>query len=1022
MMKKVFLILLAAIFLQMPEIYAQPGRKIIGVVLDENNQPMAGATVVESGTDNGTMADERGRYEIVLRKDNSSLDFMMIGYKTETVIVGGKDEINISLDPDALLMDESVVVGYGVQKKESIVGAISTITPTALANTSKSALSQSLAGNIAGVIAVQRSGELGNDHADFWIRGISTFQGGSDPLVIVDGVERDFNSIDPHEIESFSVLKDASATAIYGVRGANGVIMVTTKKGEVGAPKVNASFEYALKQPTVLPEFVDAVDYMKIANEANRLTGNDETFTATRINNTIKNIDSDIYPNVNWVDELLKPFTMHERLNINVTGGAPRVRYFMSASYHHEDGLYETDTDREWNSNIVMNKINFRANLDADITRTTTVNINIGSQLATTNSPNITTDYLWGLMMETPPYFIPKRYSDGKLAAYGAGSEKGKNPYNYLTQYGNKRTTESNLSATGSINQKFDFLTPGLSAKLLFAYDVWNGNYYVGSFSPELWYATSRNEDGTLDAIQVEAGSPFMSKSITSSMSYSTYLEGSINYTRSFGRHNVGALLLYNQSVRNVNSASDEYGSLPYKHNGLSGRFTYNYDSRYFAELNFGYNGSENFAKGHRYGFFPSVALGWLLSEEKFWEPLKNVVDKFKIRGSIGNVGNDVLASGRFAYISKINDDGGYDYGLPGSQNSYTGLMEADLGNENLTWETETKRDIGIEMVLFNSLEIDADYFYNNRKDILITRQTLPGTTGLNVAPNVNYGRMRNTGMDASIRYNWSSGDWHISAMGTFTYATNKILEMDEAPVQYDNLRQTGHRYGQQFGLIAERLYTEDDFDASGNLLRQYPVPQFGVDVQPGDIMYKDVNGDGKIDTNDRTAIGYSENPEIVYGFGVNVTWKNLDFGLRFQGVGNTTRLINNDNFLPFAKSIQKGNLYEDVIYDRWTPENPDQDVFFPRMRDYKDGHNYVNSTWWQKDMSFLRLKDLVIGYSLSPKLLQRAGVQSLRLYLQGNNLLTFSKFKLWDVELGTSDGMKYPMMRNYIFGLEITF
>ncbi len=1021
-MKRIFLVLIAFLCL-VDQADAQKGRKVIGVILDENNQPLVGASVLETGTSNGAAADLDGRYSLTLVGDDASLEFMMIGYSTETISVGKKNEINISMKPDALLMNEVVVVGYGRQKKESIVGAISTVLPTTISNTSKSTLSQSLAGNVAGVIAVQRSGELGNDHADFWIRGISTFKGGANPLVMVDGVERDFNSIDPQEIESFSVLKDASATAVYGVRGANGVIMITTKKGSVEAPKVNVSFECALKQPTILPDFVDAVDYMKIVNEADRLTGSDETFLPSRINNTIDGTDPDIYPDVDWMKELLRPFTMHERVNVNVSGGSPRVRYFMSASYHRENGLYETDTDRDWDSNILMNKINFRANLDADITKTTTVNLNIGSQIGIRTSPNTGgTDYFWGLIMDTPPYFIPKRYSDGRLAAFGAGSEKGRNPYNVLTQYGNSRSTESNVNATGSINQKLDFITHGLSAKLLYAYDVWNGNYYTGTYSPELWYAASRNSDGTLDAIQVEAGSPFMNKSISSSMSYSTYLEASLNYQRTFGKHGVGALLLYNQSVRNVNSASDEYGAIPYKYNGLSGRVTYNYDSRYFVEANFGYNGSENFAKGHRYGFFPSVALGWLVSEEKFWTPVKDIFNKLKIRASVGTVGNDILASGRFAYISKITNDGGYNYGLPGSSNYYGGLMEADLGNEKLTWETEMKRDIGIEMVLFDGLEIDADYFYNDRSDILIARQTLPGTAGLNVAPNVNYGKMQNTGVDASVRYNWSSGDWNISALGTFTFARNKIVEMDEPPVQYENLRETGHRYGQQFGLIANRLYTEDDFGADGKLLRQYPVPEFGIDVQPGDIMYEDVNGDGKININDRTAIGYSENPEIVYGFGVNAVWKGLDFGVRFQGVGNTTRMLNNDNFLPLAKSVQKGNFYEDVIFDRWTPESPRQDVFLPRMRNYKDGHNYVNSTWWQKDMSFLRLKDIVLGYSFSQQRLRKAGIQNLRLYLLANNVLTFSNFKLWDVELGTNDGMKYPMMRNYIFGLEITF
>jgi TonB-linked SusC/RagA family outer membrane protein len=997
---------------------------ILGVVLNEDNKPLPGVVVQEKETSNGSITDTDGRYSIYLRSENAILDFSMLGYQPQSIVVGGKKEINVTMTPEVAYVNEIVVVGFGRQKKESVVGAISTLSPSTISNTSKTSLSQSLAGNVAGIIAVQRSGELGNDHADFWIRGINTFKGGSNPLVVVDGVERDFNSLDPQEIESFSVLKDASATAIYGVRGANGVIMVTTKKGKVGAPKVSVTTEYALKQPTILPKFVDAVDYMKIANQANVLTGNPETFNAARINNTINNVDPDIYPNVNWVNELLRPLTMHERVNVNVSGGSPRVRYFMSASFHHEDGLYKTDTDRDWDANIKMNKVNFRANLDVDLTSSTLVNLNIGSQHSTRNTPNISTDYFWGLIVETPPNFIPKRYSDGKLAAFGAGSEKGKNPYNYLTQYGNSRATQNDMKATGSILQKLDFITQGLSAKVTYAYDVWTGNYYTGAFSPELWYATSRNAaDNTLNAIQVEQGSPFLQKSITSSMSYSTYLEGSINYGRRFGDHNVSALLLYNQRIFNVTSASDEYGAIPYRNQGIAGRATYSYHDRYFFEFNFGYNGSENFAKGHRYGFFPSIALGWMISEERFWKPIERIFTTFKLRGSIGNVGNDKLANNlRFAYITKITDDGGYNFGFPGSDNQYSGLMEGDMGNKNLTWETETKRNIGLEMVLFNSLEIDFDYFNNDRTGILITRETIPGTVGLNVAPNVNYGKMNNHGFDASVRYSLVKGDWRISAVGTFTFARNKMIEKDEPVRRYANLIETGHPFNQQFGLIAERLYTDDDFDMNGNLLRQYAAPQFGVKVMPGDIKYADVNGDGKIDINDRTAIGYNESPEIVYGFGANVTWKGLDFGIRFQGVAHTTRFINNDNFIPFARTMQRGNLYSDVIFNRWTPENPSQDVFFPRMRDYKDGHNYVESTWWQKDMSFLRLKDISLGYTIPSDKTRKAGIEKLRVYLLANNLVTFSEFKLWDVELGTSDGMKYPMMRNFILGLELSF
>jgi TonB-linked SusC/RagA family outer membrane protein len=1001
---------------------AQMGKSIYGVVLDENRNEMAGVTVVEAGTSNGTVTDADGRWELTLANDGASVEISILGYSKRTIPVGNRREVNIQLDLENILMGEVVVVGYGAQKRESVVGAISSISPSAIGNSSKVKLSQGLAGNISGMIAVQRSGELGQDHADFWIRGISTFKGGANPLVIVDGVERDFNSLDPEEIESFSVLKDASATAIYGVRGANGVIMITTKKGKVQTPKVSVTTEFALKQPTQLPNFVDAVDYMMIANDISQMNGDSPVFRPEKINNTIDGLDPDIYPDVDWIGELTRPFTMHQRVNVNVTGGAPKVRYFISASYHHENGLYVTDTDREWNSNLDMDRVNFRANMDADLTNTTVVSVNIGSQLAMMNTPKGGSDWIWNLMMEAPPYFIPIRYSDGRLAAFGAGSEKGRNPYNQLTQLGNNSSAENNMSATGSIEQKLDFLTKGLKAKVTYAYDVWTGNYYNANFSPELWYATSRAADGTLNAVQVEPGNEFLNKSVSSSMSYKTYLEATLNYDRTFGRHGVGALVLFNRSVSNVSSASDEYGAIPYRHQGIAGRVTYNFDRRFYAEFNFGYNGSENFAKGHRYGFFPAIAAGWLISEESFWEPVRHIVNKLKIRGSIGNVGNDVLNNLRFAYITKITNDGGYNFGGPGESGaSFTGLKEDDLGNMNLTWETETKRDIGIEIVLLDGLELDVDYFYNSRRDILVQREVIPGTTGLNVNPIVNFGRMINRGVDATVRYNYHKGDWSVSALGTFTFARNKITEMDEPTRLYPNLTQTGHRFGQQFGLIAEGLYTDDDFDG-GSLKRHYPVPQFGVDVRPGDIKYRDVNGDGNIDTNDRTAIGFTETPEIVYGFGVNAMWKHIEVGFRFQGVANTTRFINSDNFLPFANTMQKGNLYEDVIFDRWTTENPSQNTFFPRLRGYKDGHNFVNSTWWQKDMSFLRLKEVVVAWHFPPKWLKGVGLEKGRIYFLANNLFTISKFKLWDVELGTNDGMKYPMMRSYSMGLELNF
>lgn len=1005
-------------------VQAQKGQTVTGVVVDEQRMGLPGASIVEKGTTNGVTTDSEGRYSLTLTSDNATIEYSFIGYTPQQEIVGRRLEINIQLMPVATELNEVVVVGYGQQKKASIVGAISSVDATSIANTSKVRLSQSLAGNISGIIAVQRSGELGNDHADFWIRGINTFAGASDPLIIVDGVERDFNSIDPIEIESFSVMKDASATAVYGVRGANGVIVITTKKGDIGAPKVSVNMEYAVKQPTRLPQFVDAVDFMKIANEANRRTGHNETFLPERINNTILKTDPDLYPNVNWVDELLKPVSMHERINVNISGGAPRVRYFISGTYHHENGLYRTDTDREWDANIGMDRVNFRSNLDADITKTTTVNLNIGSQLSINRGPNASSDKIWRLMLEIPSYFIPVRYSDGRLSAYGAGSEKGLNPYNRLTQSGYSKSTTNTLNSTISLTQKLDMITPGLQAKAMFAYDVWTGHYFQASFSPELWYATARDDQGQLNYVQAEKGEEFLKKSVWSDMSYTTYFEGTISYDRTFGDHKATAMLLYNQRVYNTNSGEGEYSVLPFKNLGLAGRATYSYKDRYFAEFNFGYNGSENFAPGKRFGFFPAVALGWYISEEPFWENIRPYVSKLKIRGSYGTVGNDKLGDNvRFAYITEIIDNGMYDFGLPGSSNILYGVTEGKFGSKDLTWETETKRDIGLEIGLFNMLELNVDYFFNNRRDIFMQRRVIPSTAGYNEAPWVNYGKMQNRGVDASLTLHKAIGkDWHIDAIGTFTFARNKVTEWDEPTQQYANLYQTGHSYGQQFGLVAERLYTDADFDASNQLLPQLPRPQFGLDVQPGDIKYVDINGDGVINKDDYTAIGYGESPEIVYGLGVNVRYKGLELGVRLQGTALTTRMINDVNFLPFARGMQKGNLYARVINDRWTEENPSQDVFFPRMRDYMDGHNYLPSTWWQKDMSFLRIKDIVLSYTLPQKTARKMGMSSMRIYGIVNNAWTFSSFKLWDPELGTNNGMRYPIMRTYNLGVELTF
>lgn len=1000
--------------------------KIQGIVKDEAGEPVIGATVLVVNTSIGTATDINGHFSLETPA-SGKIQVSYVGYEVRVIVIDEKLNYNISINPSRQMLEDVVVVGYGTQKKASVIGAISTIKPAELGVTSKVALSQSLAGNIPGIIAVQRSGELGNDKADFWIRGISTFAkgGASQPLIIVDGVERDFNSIDPQEIESFSVMKDASATAVYGVRGANGVIAITTKKGEVGLPKINVNVESSLKMPTVTPEFVNAAEYMTIANKANKMGGGvSDLFSEERIRNTMNHTDTDLYPDVNWVNELLKSVTNYNRVNLNISGGAPKVRYFVSASYHNEGGLYKTTTDREWDSNIRLNKVNFRSNLDIDVTSTTNVNLNIGSQFQILNGPITSADNIWRAMIEVSPNLIPMRYSDGRLSTPVVGQ----NPYNWMTQFGYKRSADNALSSTASVTQNLDILTKGLNAKVIFAYDVNTSNALYGKFLPEMFHATGRDPDGELIGTTT-AGSPFLDKSKSSWMDYATYLEFTLNYSRTFGDHQVGGLFLYNQRDYNVSGGAGEYIVLPYQNQGIAGRITYNYKNRYFAEGNFGLNGSENFAKGKRFGFFPAMALGWYVSEEPFWNKLKEVVSKFKIKGSFGIVGNDKLgvdANGnniRFAYITEVAPGGSYNFGSISTYNPVTGTTEGKFGAPNLTWETETKRDIGIELGFFdNALELNFDYFYNDRKDIFTQRRIIPATAGFNQAPWANLGRMNNKGVDFNLVYRLSAGDWNVSAMGNFTYARNKITDWDEPVPKYPNLYQTNHRLNQQFGLISEGLYTDADFGDDGELINSNPVPELGLRVQSGDIKYADVNGDGIINSNDVTAIGFTENPEIVYGFGVNASFRAFDFGVRFQGVANTTRMINDPQIIPFTQALDKGNIYKSLANDMWTPENPSQDVFFPRLRNGTNGHNFQASTWWQKDMSFLRVKDIVLGYTLPKSLMAKWGIERMRFYLIGNNLLTFSKFNLWDVELGTNNGMRYPVMKSATIGLELNF
>ncbi len=986
---------------------------INGVVVNKEKEPMTGVTVLLKGTTQGATTDAEGRFFINVPDKKSILSFGFIGYKTQEITIGNRINLHVILEEDISELDEVVVVGYGTQKKLSVVGAVEAIAPKDLQLGTNRSLSNNLAGQLSGVIAVQRTGEPGKDNSDFWIRGISTFTGGATPLVLVDGVERSLNDMDPAEIESFSILKDAAASAVYGVRGANGVILINTKRGQVGPPKVSMRYEVAMSEPTKLPKFVDATTYMEVMNGIaadSRLT---LPFSQERIRLTRSKYDPDLYPNVDWIDAITKDYAYNQRVNVNVNGGSPVLRYNVTASVYNEHGIMERDRSQSWDGSTRLTRYNVRSNVDVDITKTTLLKINIGGYLQQHNKCNHDIEDLFNVAFNTPPFVHPARYSNGKIAR----KDGNQNPWALATQTGYQRISDSKIESQAALEQNLKFITPGLRARVTFAFDSSNSSYVTRGKNPDYYNpATGRDDDGNLLMTIASYGQEFLDHS--SSGNYgekTTYLEGALSYSREFGKHYVDAMLLYNQ--RNYDTGD----KLPNRNQGLAGRFSYSYDRRYVAEFNFGYNGSENFARDHRYGFFPSVAVGWLISEEHFMEPARDVLSKLKLRGSYGIVGNDRINGLRFAYITTLSTNDGYSWGTDGSGGhttqgsvSHTGRWEGHQGVPNLTWEQSAKLDIGLELGLWNALNLSADYFFERRSNIFMQRTTIPGSTGFINAPWANYGIVENRGVDLSLEFNKQFGrDWFLSLKGTFTFARNKIIEKDEAPTVVGTYRSyTGKSVSTLYGLTALGLFTEDDFiDVEKGILRKDLPTQSYSSVRPGDIRYKDMNGDGVINDEDMGPIGGTENPEIIYGFGASARWKNLDVSVFLQGTANTYRLVGSDVFIPGSGSGVLGNIFTNYA-DSWSLDNQRQDVFYPRFSYGASLNNRQRSTWWKKDMGFLRVKTIEIGYTL----------KRFRVFVSGNNLFCFSKFKLWDPEIGANDGLIYPTMRSYSIGASVTF
>lgn len=1004
-------------------IYTSDGQdrqiRINGTVTDVDNNPIPGAAVMlkTDGAAVGTITDIDGNFFFDVPGKTSIIVVSSLGFKTVEIMVGSRINFNIRLEADATALDEVVVTGYGSQTKASIVGAIEGIQPSSLQTGATRSVTNNLAGRLAGVIAVQRSGETGYDNSSFWIRGISTFSGTTTPLVLVDGVERDLNHIDPAEIESFSILKDASATAMYGVRGANGIIVINTKRGKVAPPSVNFRIEHAISQPTRLPEFIGAADYMDLLNELAVENSHPALYTAEQIRRTRYHYDQDLYPDVNWIDEVTKDYANSTRANLTVSGGSDFLRYSLVASYYNEHGITETDHTLPYDTSLKLNRYSARANIDLDVTKTTLLRLNIGGYMQNRRSPNVSIDDVFNNAFLTSPNVHPARYSDGTIPIVNARV----NPWASLTQVGFKENVATELQTLIAVEQNLKMITPGLKAKVTFSFDSYSVSSRDRSAACDYYaVAKSRDEEGNLIHNLITEGRDFLTAGNDSEYgAKSMYLEATLTYDRKFNdRHSVNALFLYNQQ-------SDDSGSYqPYRKQGIAGRMSYSFDNRYVAEFNFGYNGSENFAKGMRFGFFPSFAAGWILSEEPFMQNVKKVLSKMKFRGSYGKVGNDNIGGRRFAYLTTVwTDQSGYAWGENGERD-YKGISEGDPGVTNLTWETAWKADVGIEIGLWNSLTLQVDWFNEKRRDIFMQRKTIPTQTGYTATPWANFGRVTNCGVDASLEFNRRFGqDWFLSVRGTFTYAKNRVDEYDETEVVKGTHRSlTGRPLNTLWGLTAERLFTEDDFDADGNLKFGIPEQNVGGLTRPGDIKYVDMNGDGVITEADEGYIGGTFDPKIVYGFGASISYRHWDLSFFFQGVGDSWRIIGGTaEFIPGSGQGLLGNVYSNY-QDRWTVEHQSQDVFWPRLSEMPNKANYRASTWWKKNMSFLRCKTIELGYSLPERIADKLYMKGLRIFVSGNNLFCLSDFDMWDPELDTSTGLRYPPMRSFMFGIDVTF
>jgi TonB-linked SusC/RagA family outer membrane protein len=1018
---------------------AQQNVTVKGKILDSEGIPLEGVNVIVKGTTQGVSSIEDGDYSISNVPVGSVLEFRIVGYVTEERKVESDLRINVIMIESSESLEEVTLVAFGKQKKESVLASITTVRPSEL-KIPTSNLTTALAGRISGLVSYQSSGEPGMDDANFFVRGVTSLRYASGPLILIDGVEMtstDLARMQPDDIASFSIMKDAAATALYGARGANGVILIATKEGQEGQATISLRLETSLSTPTQTIDLVDPVSYMRLNNEAVLTRNRMATlpYPLEKIDNTA-NPDRNqyVYPANDWYKMLFNDYTFNHRVNFNVSGGGKVARYYIAATFNQDNGVLKVDKKNNFNNNIDLKRYLLRSNVNINITKTTEATVRLHGTFDDYQGPIDGGDALYSKVMRSDPVLFPPVYPADETYSYvkhilfgNADQAQYINPYADMVK-GYKDYSRSNILAQFELRQNLEFITKGLAIRGLFNTTRYSNLSISRSYVP-YYYAIANYDKYQLYRIN-ESGREYLGEpSGTKDVNTVTYAEAAVNYDRTFaGKHTLSGMLVFTMRNKLEGDVTSLQLSLPHRNSGLSGRLTYSYDNRYFTEFNFGYNGSERFAEHERFGFFPSAGAGWILSNESFWgENLKKTVSLLKLKGTYGLAGNDAigLSQDRFFYLSEVNMDNsgraysfGYDFGYYSN-----GIAMLRYANDKITWETSRKLNLGLELGLFHEIDVIVDYYTENRSGILLPRSGVPATMGLWVNPEANLGEAFGKGVDLSVDYNHSfNKDFWISGRANFTYAVTEYTKYEEP----DNsatpwLSRIGYPVSQQWGYLAERLFV-DDYEVNNS-----PSQAAFGEYAGGDIKYKDINKDDQITSLDMIPTGYPTEPQIIYGFGMSTGYKGIDFSFFFQGLAqrsfwlsaSTVPFIDNDG----DNSVTSKNaMIKSYADNHWSESNKDIYALWPRLSDRIINNNFGSlNTWFMRDGGFMRLKSVELGYTVPNRITEKIKMKTFRIYLNGTNLLTFSKFKLWDPEMA-GNGLGYPIQKVFNIGVQLTF